>query len=386
MTEPTPGPLPLRGRDDVWRQLIAIAQRTGPGGRSVVVLEGPAGGGKSRLLRELLDAAQQSGCVTVDGHGWRPPNAALPRPPVPRLEVRPDTGLAVIAWDDDATLDPSFVQTWARTADLPVVVIVARRTGVRTALPFEPEGGATVHIELPALSRAAVAEVIADRLGRPAAPELLELVAAAGGRPGAVVDLVEGLRTERLLDLTGDSARPVRVELPERTRYRLTEQLAQVAPTTRHLVQVASTIRGGSGLAELAALLRRGPASLLPAVEEALASGLLVGRGERLAFPHELVRRCVAQSLPASVRGILCPPEPAPLPLAAVTTVDSAAGWDRLTGRQREIAALAGAALTNQQIADRLFLSRHTVNFHLRRVFRQLGISSRVQLVRLARG
>jgi DNA-binding CsgD family transcriptional regulator len=386
MTEPTPAPLPLRGRDDVWRQIIAIARRTGPGERSIVVLEGHAGAGKSRLVRELLDAAQQSGCVTVDGHGWRPPNAALPLPAVPRLEVPADTGLAVVAWDDDATLDPSFVQMWARTANLPVIVIVTRRTGSRTALPFDADAGSTVHIELSPLSRAAVADVVADRLGRPASPELLELIAAAGGRPGAIVNLVRGLLTEQLIDLTGDSARLVRVELPERTRYRITEQLTQAGPSARHLIQIASTIRGASGLSELAALMRRGPASLLPAVEEALGTGLLVARGERLAFPHELVRRYVAQSLPASVRGSLCPPESAPVAVSEPTIVEGVTGWDQLTGRQREIAALAGAALTNQQIADRLFLSRHTVNFHLRRVFQQLGISSRVQLVRLARG
>jgi DNA-binding CsgD family transcriptional regulator len=42
-----------------------------------------------------------------------------------------------------------------------------------------------------------------------------------------------------------------------------------------------------------------------------------------------------------------------------------------------------GAILTNLQIADALFLSRHPVDFHLRQVFRRLEIHSRVQLTRL---
>jgi DNA-binding CsgD family transcriptional regulator len=40
-------------------------------------------------------------------------------------------------------------------------------------------------------------------------------------------------------------------------------------------------------------------------------------------------------------------------------------------------------ALTNQQIARRLSLSPHTVNYHLRQIFQKLGINSRVQLARI---
>jgi len=58
-------------------------------------------------------------------------------------------------------------------------------------------------------------------------------------------------------------------------------------------------------------------------------------------------------------------------------------GESDLTDRERAVAALAGQALTNQQIANRLGISTHTVNFHLRQIFRKLRIESRVQLARL---
>ncbi len=58
--------------------------------------------------------------------------------------------------------------------------------------------------------------------------------------------------------------------------------------------------------------------------------------------------------------------------------------WQRLSEPERDIARLVGAGLTNRQVARRLFLSPHTVNYHLRAIFRKLGISSRVELARLA--
>ncbi|WP_441221748.1 response regulator transcription factor [Phytohabitans sp. LJ34] len=57
--------------------------------------------------------------------------------------------------------------------------------------------------------------------------------------------------------------------------------------------------------------------------------------------------------------------------------------WTCLTERERTVARLAGHALTNQQIANRLRISPHTVNFHMRQVFKKLAIDSRVSLARI---
>jgi DNA-binding CsgD family transcriptional regulator len=59
-------------------------------------------------------------------------------------------------------------------------------------------------------------------------------------------------------------------------------------------------------------------------------------------------------------------------------------GWDSLTDTERRIADLVAEGLSNRQVANRVFLSTHTVAFHLRHIFWKLGISSRVHLARLA--
>jgi DNA-binding CsgD family transcriptional regulator len=55
-------------------------------------------------------------------------------------------------------------------------------------------------------------------------------------------------------------------------------------------------------------------------------------------------------------------------------------GIASLTPREREIAKLAAAGLSNKQIAERLFLTHRTVAAHLYQVFPKLGITSRAAL------
>jgi DNA-binding CsgD family transcriptional regulator len=60
-----------------------------------------------------------------------------------------------------------------------------------------------------------------------------------------------------------------------------------------------------------------------------------------------------------------------------------ATGWESLTETEQITATLVAEGLTNHQVAGRMYVSVHTVAFHLKQVFRKLGIGSRVELARM---
>lgn len=57
-------------------------------------------------------------------------------------------------------------------------------------------------------------------------------------------------------------------------------------------------------------------------------------------------------------------------------------GWDSLTKTEQKVAEHVASGLTNRQVASQLFVSPHTVGFHLRQIYRKLEIRSRIDLVR----
>jgi DNA-binding CsgD family transcriptional regulator len=65
------------------------------------------------------------------------------------------------------------------------------------------------------------------------------------------------------------------------------------------------------------------------------------------------------------------------------TTQRPASGWAALTATEQKVALLVAQGLTNRQVATQMFISPHTIKFHLSKIFGKLHIASRIELAHL---
>lgn len=92
-------------------------------------------------------------------------------------------------------------------------------------------------------------------------------------------------------------------------------------------------------------------------------------------------RPVVAQD---AIVGVLVQLSIQPRPLPRPTLVDAGvADWGSLTDAERAVAEVVARGLTNREAGRCVYLSPHTVDSHLRQIFRKLGINSRVELARM---
>ncbi|MDX2546268.1 helix-turn-helix transcriptional regulator [Streptomyces sp. WI04-05B] len=93
----------------------------------------------------------------------------------------------------------------------------------------------------------------------------------------------------------------------------------------------------------------------------------------QLDIAHEMFSRFEALAFAERARGEL-------QATGAKVRTHTVATPTALTSQEAQIARLAGKGLTNPEIGAQLFISRHTVEWHLRKVFSKLGISSRREI------
>ena len=74
-----------------------------------------------------------------------------------------------------------------------------------------------------------------------------------------------------------------------------------------------------------------------------------------------------------------------PMPTAVASAVEPGDQSQALTEREQQILRLVADGLSNREIADQLFLSRYTVESHVKRIYRKLAVSSRTGAVSAAR-
>jgi DNA-binding CsgD family transcriptional regulator len=336
--------LPIRGRADELKEIGALVKALAQGRGGVLVIEGPAGIGKSRLLTEVMALAEKTGVRTLFGEAFEYQRAVpffslfmatlRSDPPVGDIDALRNLGssadlsywvvhhlqdairaaaqqcpLAIVLedihWADKGTL--LALRSLATTEpDAPVLWVLTARTGaggpaVQDTLAVLHRTNATF-LRVPAMSPSAVAEMVQDAMRAKADESLLNLAVKALGNPFLAMELVEGLNEEGRLDFSGGRVVATRTGLPRRLTLCMQQRLDLLSNDASEAVRVAAVLPDRFSAGLLAAMLERQPASLMSALAEAVRAGLLVDDGEQLRFGHDLLREATRKSLPQSLR------------------------------------------------------------------------------------
>jgi DNA-binding CsgD family transcriptional regulator len=113
------------------------------------------------------------------------------------------------------------------------------------------------------------------------------------------------------------------------------------------------------------------------------AGVLLIERGELGRGRAHLLRALVAYKMAGSVRDEVRVRERLQRDTPKPRVDRPVSGWNSLTATEVRVARWVAQGLTNAQVGERMFLSRHTIDFHLRQIFRKLFVHTRVELTRL---
>jgi DNA-binding CsgD family transcriptional regulator/predicted ATPase len=408
----------LRGRVREWKSVLGLLDSAATGRSAILLVDGAPGIGKTRLLAAAQERAADYGfslarahadelpkplplAPLFDGLDVGPPGSLDGRGPSTRTEVlaglnklavqvgeRAAHGPTLITLDDLQWADETTVvalralPTWL--VGHPVGWVLVRRMGAEdpaTDWLFEEwqKLGAD-RLELGPLPHDAVADLIADILHAPPDLDLLSLANGAAGNPQLLVALIYGLRDEGAVAIAEGEARLLSERPPRRVEEVIHDWVERLSPRARNLLEAAAFLDRSFAVDDLAQLLGWPTERMLAPLHEAVACDLLTTVGKDvLAFQHDLVRQSVAHRVPTAVRCALDSQARHPGPPKQVSKA-----WEGLTDSERTVAELVARGLTNREVAQRIYLSPHTVSFHLRKVYRKLGVATRVELARLS--
>ena len=219
--------------------------------------------------------------------------------------VRP----TILVVDDLQWADQASVILWGRLArsarQLPLLMVGMMRPAAQRddLLALRRVVGDDARLPLTALTGVAVADLVADLAGGQPDGDLLRLADGAAGDPLYLTELVAALARSSGLTITqagtaelaGDSA-------PSSLSAAIADRLGFMAGPVREVLRAAALLGTDFAVPDLAIVLGRSVADLIPAVDEACAVGVLAESGHGLGFRHPLIRAALYDEMPTPVR------------------------------------------------------------------------------------
>ncbi|PID76608.1 MAG: hypothetical protein CSB24_05705 [Deltaproteobacteria bacterium] len=124
------------------------------------------------------------------------------------------------------------------------------------------------------------------------------------------------------------------------------------------------------------------PVAVLTAVPDFKEAVILLQSGVKGYGNRKMLKENLWQMVDTVKSGqIWLPPEILAKLIASLDSGDDGSKiLDKLSGREKEVASLVAKGLTNQEIADQLFVSVRTVKAHLSSIYEKTGLKNRLEL------
>jgi DNA-binding CsgD family transcriptional regulator len=348
----------LVGRDAEVALATAELRHLGRGRASVLVVEGEAGIGKTRLVQGIVEEARAKDVVAFVGQAHpfertRPFGALAAALALNRRSGDPrraairallgggGAGAAAgsagdsqyrivdeivdlvessctngpvllvvedIHWADQATLS-ALLSVVRRLTLEPLLVVLTVRPSPRSAevarlLEDLAAGGARA-LDLLPLTPDEVALLARHVLGAAPGPELTAVLAKAGGNPLWLMAMLRAWADEGLLRGTEDGIEATTSELPASLGDLVVRRLQHLPTETLDLLQITAVLGDAVTLRDVAAVAHRPAVDVIGELGPAFDSQLLDKADERVVFRHQLVHDAIYQHIPSSVRRVL---------------------------------------------------------------------------------
>jgi hypothetical protein len=347
----------LVGREAELDVALSELARLGEGPSAVLVIEGEAGIGKTRLVQSMVGAARSRGLGVLSGGGHpfertrpfglaasalglstrsRDPRAAA----IGRLLAGRGPESGAIAGDIQYRLVEEIVDLvetlcaerpvllvtedvhWADTASLLAVLSVTRQLSLAPLLTVvttrsSPLPGGVVRLLddlaagggrslcLAPLTADEVTVLATREIGAPPGPRLAAMLAKAGGNPLWVTAMLRSLAADGALRRSDTEIEVTVTELPASLGELVVRRLRDLPGPTLELLRIAAVLGDAVSLRDVAAVARRSPAEVTAALSEAYDAQLLDRVDDRVVFRHQLVHDAIYQQVPAPARRLL---------------------------------------------------------------------------------